>query len=47
MNLVLLNFVWSGVLNRRKLYPFFPTMLITWILMFAGSFGLEYREMDL
>lgn len=21
---------------------FFPTMLITWILMFAGSFGLEY-----
>lgn len=42
MNLVLLNFVWSGVLNRRKLYPFFSTMLITWILMFAGSFGLEY-----
>lgn len=21
---------------------FFPTILITWILMFAGSFGLEY-----
>lgn len=21
---------------------FFPTMLITWLLMFAGSFGLEY-----
>lgn len=21
---------------------FFPTMLLTWILMFAGSFGLEY-----
>lgn len=21
---------------------FFPTMFLTWILMFAGSFGLEY-----
>ena len=84
MNLVLLNFVWSGVLIGESFIrfwyiipativiemviinlvsgvigtivigcasilidflfgsDFFPTMLITWILMFAGSFGLEY-----